>query len=545
MRLVAALALLAFAAMPSAAQLRGTVRDSTSGLPVPGAVVIAFDAAGEQVARNVTSERGEFALRGSRAAKRLQVLRIGFRPRTVESPASENTRVDIVVVAIPTLLQPLNVVDQPNCPRRDDSPAAFALWEQAKSGLLATVVAREENPAHVVRLHFDRRIDRGRDTANWMEVRVDSAMTSSPFAAARAAAAFIERGFVDDSGGAKVFHAPDAAVLLDATFPRGYCFEIAKPDAARPHQVGLGFRAARTRAGRVDVAGTIWIDTTARSLTDIVYRYAGLDARFDRARAGGLVSFRTMPNGTVLIDRWHIRLLAALRGAKTGPAGTIGRGDDYEIHEKGGQVASARWPDGHTWNASLGTLIGQAWYRTRPAAGAHLRLFETSYDAVVDSTGRFEISQLLPGPYSVGVIDPILDSLSITLRTGVAFTAVRDSTTRVSFNVPTAGDYLIAACEALGVSGVGRFALIGQIVDPAGGLAHGAEYRVYRRGSPDRHPIWAGQADERGTFVVCSVEHGDVLDIVAKYSGFLGSADYHVDRRVGTVRVHLQPGKSR
>jgi hypothetical protein len=539
-RVLASVAWLTLGASASHAQMRGSVRDSMSGLPIPGAVVFAVDVSGDQIARSVTTDRGEFSLRVSRAPRRLQVLRIGFRPRVVEVTAAES-RVEIVMVAIPTLLQPISVFDQPNCPRRDDSPAAFALWEQAKSALLASVVAREVNPAEVVRLHFDRRIDRRADTTDWMEVRIDSASTTKPFTAARPASAFIERGFIDDSAGLKLFHAPDAEVLLDAAFPRGYCFEIASPDAARPVQVGLGFHAARRRNGRVDIAGIVWVDTSARALTDIVYRYAGLDARFERANAGGVVSFRTTPNGTVLIERWHIRLLAARRGTRGWPAATSASADDFEIHEKGGAIASARWPDGSAWHAALGRVSGLAWNRSTPAAGARLRLFETSYEAVADSTGHFEFTRLLPGPYSIGVDDPILAPLGITLRTGAWFTAQRDSTTRMSINVPTAKDYVIAACEAMRARGIGDYSIVGQVVGADGAPLRAVRYDVFRKSTDDTRAYWSGQTDERGTFVVCSVPRDAVFDIFVNVGRFHGSASYVVERPIGIVQVQLRP----
>lgn len=552
-RVVAPLALLALAAGTSAAQVRGSVRDSTSGLPVPGAVVLALDTRGDQIARSITTDRGEFTLRVSQPPKRLQVLRIGFRPRVVEITNAES-RLDITMVAIPTLLQPISVFDQPNCPRRDDSPAAFALWEQAKSALLASVVAREVNPAQVVRLHFDRRIDRDTDTTDRLEVRIDSTTTTKPFTASRPAGAFIGSGFMDDSAKYRVFHAPDAEVLLDAEFPRGYCFEIAPTDRTRPREIGLGFRVARRRAGRVDIAGTVWIDTAARALTDIVYRYVGLDARFDRAAAGGRVSFRTMRNGTALIDRWHIRLLAGLPGAQVVPAArlagglpggnvgsaTIGRNDDFEIHEKGGEVAGARWPDGQTWTASLGTLRGRAWYGSRPAAGLRLQLFDTDYFTVTDSTGAFNIPDLLPGPYALGVVDPILQSLGMTLRTGVVFSAVRDSVIQVSLAAPQAKDYVAAACESMRQGAAGEFSIVGRVFNADGTAARAALYDVRMFRGLDFEPFVNGRTDENGLFVICSVDGNERLQLSAHRQESRASVVYTVRDRVGTIRLTLQ-----
>ncbi|MEP6495676.1 MAG: carboxypeptidase-like regulatory domain-containing protein, partial [bacterium] len=42
--------------------LRGTVRDSTGGQPIPGAVIVLLDSAGATLGRNITDEHGQFRL---------------------------------------------------------------------------------------------------------------------------------------------------------------------------------------------------------------------------------------------------------------------------------------------------------------------------------------------------------------------------------------------------------------------------------------------------------------------------------------------------
>ena len=209
--------------------LTGTVRDSASGLPVPGAVLVLLDSLDQAVGRNITNERGNYTVTRSLAMRRMRLLRIGFRPRELPIPAFTrgDARLDAFMVMIPTLLQPINVIDQPACSRRDDRVAAFALWEQARTALLATVVAREANPPELLRLHFLRQLN-GRDSVVSQSVRIDSASTSRPFMAARAAAEFVDSGFVSDSAGTKLFSGPDADVMLDDAFVRGYCFQTSE-----------------------------------------------------------------------------------------------------------------------------------------------------------------------------------------------------------------------------------------------------------------------------------------------------------------------------
>src|SRR5690349_15997847 len=147
--LIAALLLLATAAIRAlpAQILRGTVRDSASNAPIPGAVLVLLDSSGASLGRNITNERGQYTIALHPAMRRVQVLRIGFRPRTVRIPDAVDgvAQLDLALPVIPRLLESFSVIDQPNCPRREGRPQAFALWEQARAALLAVVVARDAN----------------------------------------------------------------------------------------------------------------------------------------------------------------------------------------------------------------------------------------------------------------------------------------------------------------------------------------------------------------------------------------------------------------
>src|SRR5262249_23656299 len=139
------------------------------------------------------------------------------------------------------------------------------------------------------------------------------------------------------------------------------------------------------------------------------------DPRFNSIGPGGRISFREMPNGVVLIDRWHIRLPRA-------QSDTVMVGSREQVHqwfepvESGGELARATWPDGYTWRASLGRLQGVATNEEgHAAAGAILHLIGSPYQTVVDSSGRFEFSDLLPGPYKVARVDTGLVALGIEI----------------------------------------------------------------------------------------------------------------------------------
>ena len=153
-----------------------------------------------------------------------------------------------------------------------------------------------------------------------------------------------------DSAGLHTFLGPDADVLLEDGFATGYCFHLAKADAAHRDQVGLAFAPANPHRGRVDIVGSLWIDTVARALRTIEFRYVGFDNDVvEGFSPGGRVSFKEIPNGVVLIDRWWLRIVGAadttVRDAKNGT--TLHRG--FVVREVGGELARATWPDGDTW----------------------------------------------------------------------------------------------------------------------------------------------------------------------------------------------------
>jgi hypothetical protein len=499
---VAALLLAAGVSAPAlhAQELRGTVRDSASHQPISTVVLILADSAGAPIVRGLTNERGEFRMQLPGPARRIQLRRIGFRPRDVAIPASAGgvLTLDLTMRMIPTLLDPVQVTDSPNCPKRDDRAAAFALWDQARSALLAAVVARESEHAVMKRLHFDRRMMEDGFTPASQIVHVDSSAGARPFVATHPAAEFIEHGFVDDSANVAVFNGPDADVMLDDAFPRGYCFRLAEPDRARPQQIGLAFEAAAHKRGRVDVEGAVWIDSTTRSLVEIVFRYVGIDRRFEKYEPGGHVSFHTMADGTPIIDRWTIRPIGV---PTTSRIVVVSPGD---MHESGGEVARATWGDGRSWAAPLGTLTGVVTHDRLPGAGDIVTLVGTDYTATSDSAGRFTISDLIPGPYSVAVADAVLVPLEIVLRTRVSFTAVRDSTTTVAFEAPTAAEYAMQVCSRH-VPLAGRATIVGRVLRPDGSPAIGVQVEAARVVASGLEALSAAKTDSRGLFQICDV----------------------------------------
>ena len=92
--------------------LRGTVRDSASGVPIPGAVVTLLDSAAGVAARSTTDGGGQFrAVLVGNGVRAVRVVRLGFRPRTVTLPAARDDviQVDVPMTLIPISMQSVNV----------------------------------------------------------------------------------------------------------------------------------------------------------------------------------------------------------------------------------------------------------------------------------------------------------------------------------------------------------------------------------------------------------------------------------------------------
>jgi hypothetical protein len=551
MRLLSSLIALALASAPLAAQPRppvaGTVRDSTSRQPLPGAVVLLLDSAGGTVARGTTDQRGQYRVPTPVAAQRMRVLRLGFRPQE----RALATETEFALVAIPSLLEQVRVTEAASCPRRPDRAAAFALLEQVRAGLLATVVARSQNRARMTRLLYERRFDGPTDRIVSQTVRTSVATGADrPFGAARSAAAFVRQGFLEDSS--NTFFAPDAETLIEDAFSAGYCFHLARPDPARPHQLGLGFAAARARDdGRVDIDGTLWVDTLARALRDLEFRYVGLDKQVSALAPGGRLSFREVANGITLVDRWALRLVSGRRvvgltGATLPSAETLlgGRTSRFYATEIGGELAEAAWPDGYTWTAPLGTLKLHAVTPTgMPAEGRTVRLDGTDYQGTTDSFGVLELKRLLPGPYSASVVEPRLAVLGVSMATPLRFVAARDSTVEARVEVGTAEDFVARRCLAdqarnHTIDTTGTAWLLAQVLSD-GKPVNGARWSIQHRDAAVL--VERGRTDADGLLHWCQLRRGTTVIIEVSDGARRGTATQYLKAHLSIVRVILPP----
>ena len=530
-RLPSVLAAMCVAASAASAQTaRGTVRDSDTGAPVAGVVVLALDSAAGARARSVTSALGEYHVSAARATK-LRFVRIGYRPeeRAIPPGGTDDKAIDVAMHALSQMLAPVEVRANANCPRHDDASATFALWDQARAALLNAVVAREANPPRSIRIIY-KRLRSLDDAIIEQLVQIDStAVTTRPFLAVLSSEDFARGGFARDSSGMRQYLAPYADVLLDDAFMSAHCFRSRDGGSARPNQIGVAFETARRQRGRVDVDGVVWVDTAARTLVDVEFRYVGVSEAAARARSGGEIWFRQMSNGLLIIDRWHIRSAGANERPGHDEFGVIPRDEGpVQAIEYGGQLVEAAWPDGLSWHAPLGRLaVHGADAAGHPATGFELRLRGTNYSARANERGAAQIGSLLPGPYRAVVTDTLLGRIGLAPTALTTFVVARDSVVDRRVTVRDAIQNLREFCGGGGGGGGGdpeEALLVVRVRTPEGLPVTDAAWEVRRTRAPSRdyneQVAHARHPSPDGTLLGClRMKKGDAVRIAVWREG--------------------------
>ena len=520
---------------------QGVARDSVARTPVAGVVISAVDSAGKPAARTLSALDGRYKLFVPPSATRLRVQRIGYRMREIPIRVSteETVAFDLSLTPVPSLLDPVRVLGSSACPRRRDNADAQALYEQARAGLLATIVAREANPASVVRLAFDRPVTFWPDSAP-VRVTIDSVReTPAAFRTTFSGEELVMFGFKRRVGDRWQYAGPDAEVLLDEGFANGYCFSIANRDRMRRSQIGLSFAAATKQRGRVDIVGTLWIDTIARALRTIEYRYTGAEGLAQYLNTGGRTSFVEMPNGIVAVAQWSNRLLSERIDSVDGGSGRKVAVHGLIQNEGGGYLARAKWPDGTEWIAPMGTArLVLMVNDSTPVVANDVRLADTDYRGTTDSAGRVELRDLFPGRYALLVRDTLLEELGYE-DPQFEFVAVAGATTEARVRVRSTAEQLMRKCR--NKTGRTELVVVVNVKDAAVG-APGVKVGIATNGRQITETTPAN-----GSFVLCFDR--DALGSPITLVGTRGDlqtqrVEHTLNRRVTLFRLQLAPKAS-
>lgn len=504
----------------------GIVRDSASSGMLAGAVVSVLDSARHTVARAISNESGKYSVDLPAAAFQLRIVRLGFRPRELPlAGGGRPVQMDVRMTRVPLLLASRVVSDDRMCSTDVDRTGALSLWEQARAGLLAAVVAREAHPATATIMIYRRLVDDASGRVVHQTSDTITGHTKRPFQAADEPSLLAAFGYLDaDSNGENVFRAPDADVLLDDTFAATHCFTVKAGDSTHAGLVGLGFEPTRERTRLVDVTGTLWLEGSAPALHSLDFTYTDPDDALKRVSAGGTLAFQSMPNGVTFIKDWVLSLPVIDSSSRAGTireyrVGVFGqRRLPLQTSEAGGLVLRATWPDGSMWKTSLGPFSGAVVEQQSTTAMPDIRvMFEATPDTLVsDSAGHVRLFPMLPGRYRAVAVDTSLAAY-IDARVTQQDVVQRAGGTSVVFELPSLTDLVKTICEGLKVP-LASATLLGRIRD-------GQQHPIALPRNVSIAASWKGGAravmlDAQGRFAVCGVPQGQDVKLIATRFGF-------------------------
>ena len=448
-RIGGAFALTAAIALSARAQIiRGTVSSAVVAGRVPGAVVLLLDSTLTTHARAHTSDSGTFSIgTGTPGRFHLRVMRIGFRP--TESPAFDlqrDTTIDLALTDIPVVLPAVTTRDRNDCKLHPDTTGAgaltFALWDQARTALLAAAITIEQQSYRFTKLIHVRLFDVRQHTLRDIGLRETETHGSTPWSSLPAEE-LRRKGYMaqDDSG--MTFYAPDLDVLLSPYFSDEHCFHLADASAADSSLIGLDFQPA-ARPQHVEIRGTLWLDPMSKELRSLNFTFVNLPGVSADTLIGGHVDFTRLATGAWILPSWSIRMPTPIRtptlqtfSSGYGPSTTIrSRGRWHVstdlIRVAGGDVRAVRRGDvgdSVLWRRPTGSARIVAMSPNgdqRPAAGVIVRLAGSPYEGYTDVQGQVYFEQVLPGTYLFeattplhDAIEPSADRATVTVSPGV------------------------------------------------------------------------------------------------------------------------------
>jgi hypothetical protein len=553
--IVSLVALTLIAAHAASAQsVRGTVHETGTGLPISGAVVWLGDSAGVLLARSIADVDGRFSVVRLAASARLHVLHIGFRP--VEVVIDQNAPDPVLSVemsSVPLALAAVEASSRRVCPGDKGTSDALDLWEQARSALLAGVVARETAPPKVRVMSFTRSYEPIAHTLVSQTIHARDVVGDRSYIPGRSAWAFAEQGYMrEEVGGARTYYAPDDNVMLDPTFAGTHCMRVVEGDGPRKNEIGLGFEPVRgeRRDTLVDLAGVLWIDRGTSVLRSVEFHYVGLEPA-GRA-SGGEIFFSTMPNGAPMIDHWILRFAVIVDDIPLHPSLVHRRKRDRsqridvsvtEFREAGGAVAVAEWPDGSDWRSPyLSSVRGQiVQLNGTPAAGVRVWLQSTPDTTTTSAEGYFTIQNVLPGRYALRGADSVLARVGITRVWGEARVGPGAPTGRPLWFYYSTGEVLKLACRGQSMP-TGTGIVLGRVVNGGGEpvpdarvTAHWSAQQVDSSGGIK--PARTMEADEDGRFAFCGAPLEGRGRLVTSGDGGVAETEIKWDGKFATVIV--------
>ena len=513
----------------------GVVAEAETGAPLTGVLVSLESLEGHRLQWVLTDDRGRFGFRAQRGDYRLRAERIGLATAATP-PFSVGSQSDpprtILMGQSALRLSGLDVDGRVRACRIDPHSAISLQrwWSEARKALEATAVIENTSGTHFRVSEFEREWDSSMRSLLREVTEQRPSTTSKPFVSLDVESLSVG-GFVQGAPGSRLFYAPDAEVLLSDAFLNEHCYSVVH-STERPTQVGLRIEPTRDR-DRIDILGTMWIDTLSARLTEFEFRYANLPPDIPGEEAGGRLEFAYLPDGTWLVSEWWIRM------PRVGVRRDRFRGETREVYEVtghvdvGGVVQYGSEPTGGTQgDRRAGSITGVVTDSLAggPLANARVVVTGTAISARTDATGAFTLDDVPAGAQGLTVFH------ASTSRLGIG-SLVRDvevvpgDTVSVTLATPGFRGIRTRLCPA-SPSEAAPTILVGRVVLDDGGVAGIVVRATWRREQAGSlRDAWVeAESDSNGRFVFCTLPEERPIDLRVQVRG-----------RTARVEVDLAP----
>ena len=513
--------------------VRGVVVEAGAGRGLPGVVVVLLDSAGKRLAGVLVGDDGRYAIRAMTPGRyAVRAERIGYRadaPTTVTLGTGQTVDLRLETQPIPVVLGAVRVTGKSPCVASAvDGSEVSAVWDETRKALFATDLTQRQELFSARVSRFERTLDARSGKVTKYQAKETSAVTRSPFIS-ESAARLSAYGYVRQSAGEFVYYAPDAAVLLSDEFLADHCFKLREGEGKRAGLIGLAFEPVQGR-DKPDIAGTLWIDQKSAELRDLDFAYRQLQDLPRTSKSedfGGHLEFQRMATGAWIVERWVIRMPLLVEGSMLArdpvviPGSPPTRPDRIQlagVREAGGEVLEtvARGTR-RELSTEVASVRGVVYDSTRmaPLGGAHVFLDGTQFAAKSTADGSFLIEKVPPGTYSISVVHPRFDSLSVAAPS--ATIDLRPNDERMAqLAGPSTATILSRSCSA-GERVDGKAALRGHVRDGvSAGPAIDARVTLSWRGLREPMPGQAAtidrtratQTDSAGRYAFCGLPEG-------------------------------------
>ena len=477
--------------------VRGRLVETGDVRPVGGAMVALVGSGDVEAGRSLTRDSGLFEIVAPAPGEYwLRAERIGYA--TTRSDPFRLAAGDTLVIRLEAgveaiSLQGVQAEGDRRCRvRPDEGLAVTRVWDEARKALAAAAWTQDRGMYEYEMTGVTRRLDRDGRQVLSEDRAYQQGFRKAPFVS-RPADSLVAEGFARLSPSESIYWAPDAGVLLSDAFLDTHCFRLKQDHDDAPGLIGLAFEPV-PRRHVPEIGGTLWLDPESAELQWLEFQYRNLNLPdvLMRSSPGGRVEFEALPNGTWIVRSWHIRMPQG--GTATNPLTNQLTTELQGVAVHGGEVLRVHGNDGVVLEAEEGGRIAGIVFDSLQEGlpGARVFVEALGKEVETDWEGRFEMTGLRPGTYSVNFTHPYLERLSYQAEPFLVDVVQGAKTpAQVNFSAPLTGRALSRVCrdvepagDRTSVSGGVEQSLgilVGQVTDQVGVPVPGARVRVLSR----------------------------------------------------------------